>query len=113
MHLLQVRASDWNGGSDEDMDCPPELPDGKIVDRDDIITENARRSCLVRRFCHLFAMSRISMERGGKMTYVCPQVKTQTMTEEDAREDSIALVQRRTNRLHWNSAMRRRYYQHG
>ena len=50
----------------------------------------------------------VSMERGGKMTYVSP-----TMTEEDAREDSIALVQRRTNRLHWNSAMRRRYYQHG
>jgi hypothetical protein len=48
-----------------------------------------------------FAMRKISMERGGKMTYVCPQVKTQTMTEEDARE------------LHWNSAMRRRYYQHG
>jgi hypothetical protein len=53
------------------------------------------------------------MEGGGKMTYVCPQVKNTDMTEEDAREDSIALVQRRTNRLHWNSAMRRRYYQHG
>ena len=89
------------------MDRPPELTDGSIVDRDDI-------TALYDDFAIFsFAMSRISMERGGKMTYVCPQVKTQTMTEEDAREDSIALVQRRTNRLHWNSAMRRRYYQHG
>ena len=44
MHLLQVRASDWNGGRDEDMDRPPELPGGSIVDRDDIIRVVSRRS---------------------------------------------------------------------
>ena len=38
LHLLQVRASDWTGGRDEDMDRPSELPGGSIVDRDDIIT---------------------------------------------------------------------------
>ena len=42
LHLLQVRARDWNGGCDEDMDRPPELPDGSFVDCDDIITMNAR-----------------------------------------------------------------------
>jgi hypothetical protein len=31
---------------------------------------------------------------------------------EDVHKDLIALDQQRTNRLHWNSAMRRRYYQH-
>ena len=77
------------------MDRPPEHTDGSIVDRDDIITLG---STMI--FCN--------EDVAGRCTFVCPRENTDK-TEEDVREDSIALVQRRTNRLHWNSAMRRRY----